>query len=164
MKEEKKYSKQRILEIGGRGIREQWVEERIVKKNDTEKHELDEGKNYEEKHVIEKCKVMKMMYLNVSGLNKGKLKEIEMIMEKEDNVLFFMTETHMKYDSLQIESNLKALLKTRKLEVKKGSGLMVVNKRNAFDHIVQEDHSNPDIMIIRIEMKEMCMKIILVYF
>ena len=67
-----------------------------------------------------------VIYINVDGLNKEKLKEIEDIIETNKNTLFLIAETHMKYDEFRVSSNLDRKMKMRKIDDKKGGGLMAL--------------------------------------
>lgn len=107
---------------------------------------------------------IKIRYINVAGLNKEKINEIEQNLIEEENTIWLLTETHMKYDNLEINSNLENKVKMRDLKEKKGGGLMIIYKKKDFQMVSEIKGDNPDFMVIKIEKGNFIFKIILLYF
>ena len=110
-----------------------------------------------------KCENLNIMYMNVAGLNKEKSREIELIIEKEENTIMLLTETHMKSDCIEFDKSMRTILKVREHNDKKGGGLLVIFKRHEFEDLEEVENRNKDIMIIKGERKGIKFKIVLLY-
>ena len=69
----------------------------------------------------------------------------------------------MKYDTMLTENNMQKIIKTRGMQDKKGGGLMLLYKKSAFDYIEQLDHTNPDIMVVKVEKGKIVFKVSMTY-
>ena len=92
--------------------------------------------------------IIEILYINISGINKEKAREIEEIMKNKKNTLVLMTETHMKWDELEIDKSLEKIIKMREINDKKGGGLMIMYKRAEFNDIIRSENKNSDILTV----------------
>jgi len=103
-------------------------------------------------------------YINIQGLSKQKMGEVEMMMEEDvGNKVFLLVETHQKIDKIETNENLSKIVNMREMSDKKGGGMMALYKKQ--DVEIVEDRSNSrDILKLDITIRKIKFKIILVYF
>ena len=68
--------------------------------------------------------------INTQGLTKQKLMELEKMLSSNCDILC-LTETHQRYDKLDIDRNLVKVESMRKGQDKKGGGLMIIYKKSS---------------------------------
>ena len=135
---------------------------RILRKEDRSEYIINTDKNKLKNN--KKAENIVIMYLNISGINHEKERNVEEIIEQNKNTIFLITETHMKYDEVEVDKSIKKIIKMRDINDKKGGGLMAMFKKKEFDCVFEIDNGNKDIMILVIEKGRIRFKIILIYF
>ena len=97
----------------------------------------------------------------MQGLTRGKLFEVEEILKNQCDVIC-LTETHQKTEKLEISKGIEKVECMRKLQDKKGGGLLVLWKQK-FKAIGHSTKSS-DILHVEFRVKMTSFHIILVYF
>ena len=101
------------------------------------------------------------MLLNVQGLLKHKIIEIEQLIGK--HTLLFMTETQQKFDNTTLDQNFDTFTSMRAQDGKKGGGLMVLYQKQEHIQLQQITSKQKDILIMRGTLKNYKITIGLVY-
>ena len=82
----------------------------------------------------------------------------------EKNELVLLSETHMKYNKINIDEKYSVINKMRSNDDKKGGGLQAFYRRDANFKMIEVDNDNSDILALLVEIGNMKIYIILVYF
>ena len=105
----------------------------------------------------------KIKYINSQGLTKTKMIELEQLC-KGKNELVLLSETHMKYNKININEKYSVINKMRPNDDKKGGGLQAFYRRYASFKMIEVENDNNDILVLLVEIESMKIYIILVYF
>lgn len=101
-----------------------------------------------------------VLSINIQFLTKVKAKELEGLIE--ENTILCLTETNLKWKSVNFRENIKEISSMRKLNDKKGGGLMVLRKGENVQ-MTETDTKNEDVMIVECEICSMKFTLFLVY-
>lgn len=71
---------------------------------------------------------LEIKLINIQGLTQVKLLDLINIMNPY--TILCITETHQKYEHLQIPTEIKCIYSHRKMDDKKGGGLLIMYKNN----------------------------------
>lgn len=104
-----------------------------------------------------------MGLLNVQGLTKQKLMEIESLMKK-DIEIFCLTETQQKVDKTRVSKGLIKIESMRKENDKKGGGLMILYRNSERNNLQKMDAKHDDILLVKGNINNKNIVIMLVYF
>ena len=100
--------------------------------------------------------------INTQGLTKHKLMELKKCLVQTVIVLY-LTETHQRYDKLDIDRNLVKVDSMRKGQDKKGGGLMIIYKKNSSIKLDVIPSRSADILDVQVTIAGRKVRIILVY-
>ena len=103
-----------------------------------------------------------MNLINTQGLTQAKTIEIEKILAQDEMSLCFLVETHLTRNSLKFDNNIKFLSQMRKLDDKKGGGLMIIWNNTRFT-LEKIDTKHPDLLASSCLIGNLSFTIILVY-
>ena len=87
----------------------------------------------------------KIKYINSQGLTKTKMIELEQLC-KGKNELVLLSETHMKYNKININEKYSVINKMRSNDDKKGGGLQAFYRRDASFKMIEVENYNNDIV------------------
>ena len=133
-----------------------------IDSNSEDKIENDIAPNYRQSKLSkERSHLIKINLLNVQGLTQAKLVEIEESITNQN--IFFLTETHNTRKRVYLKSNNTCIEKMRKVDDKKGGGLMVVWERSKEIIITEIETHHVDIILIKLCTKNSIIYILTVY-
>ena len=81
-----------------------------------------------------------------------------------NNTILCLTETQQKFDKLNVKGDLEKHVCMRKLNSKKGGGIMVLKKKSNGIQITETSELHEDCLILDIKVKGVNFKLIIVYF
>ena len=102
--------------------------------------EEEEGREVEESMFMVKL-------LNIQGLTNEKYGEIHY--EVEDYTLICLTETQKKIDNIRVEENIKVISSMRRMDEKKGGGLMLLYREREDFYFEKRENRKNDIMQVK---------------
>ena len=100
--------------------------------------------------------------INIQGLTKPKLAELEEMFSEQCDILC-ITETHQKLDKLETDKSLIRIESMRKANDKKGGGLMILYKRNSGINLSKKPSKNEDILEVEGTIAHQPVRLILLY-
>jgi len=104
-------------------------------------------------------------YINIQGLTKQKMAEIEMLMDQDqNNKIFILAETHLKSDRIHVSDNKDKIIEMREVSELRGGGLMAIYKRDEDLMVNQITSENSDILKFEIKISNNTFKVLAVYF
>ena len=106
---------------------------------------------------------LKISLLNVQGLSKQKLMEVEQLIEMKHEIVC-LTETHQKIDKLLLGKGLIKVESMRNKDDKKGGGLMAIGRKNKGMEIEKLKADHEDILLLGVTFMGIEIKILIVYF
>jgi len=102
-------------------------------------------------------------YINIQGLTKEKMAEIEILMNNDDgNKLFILSETQLKCDRVDVDENYRKIVSMRDANDLKGGGLMTIFKKDM--DIMKKSLKSNDILKFTLSLNQIDIVIIVVYF
>ena len=105
---------------------------------------------------------LKILFINVQGLTKPKLLELQEFVD--NRTILCLAETQHKYDKLNVRGDIDKYVCMRSISSKKGGGLMVLKRKDTniqFDNIYS---LHEDCMIIDCKIKGFKFKLVTTYF
>ena len=103
-----------------------------------------------------------MKLLNIQGLTKTKIIEIERLLNKQS--LLFLTETQQKFDKTNLSPTYLKYMSMRDQQEKKGGGLMMIISKEQQDIVLNHvKTTSKDLLIMKGNLKSFKVTIILVY-
>ena len=116
-----------------------------------------------EKKPLRVNDTVQIKLLNVQGLTTSKMYEIEKLLVKDLDIVC-LTETQLKIDKVHISEHLKKYTSMRKENDQKGGGLLVLHRKNSDIEIEQVQTEDSDIMHLLVQVGNLKMNMIVVYF
>lgn len=110
-----------------------------------------------------KKKTITIKLLNIQGLTKPKLVEIEQLITDKFDIVC-LTETQQKEDRIDIRDNIIKIESMRELKDKRGGGLMILHKKSEDIELNKVNTKNSDILYVEEKIMKNKVKIVLVYF
>ena len=103
-----------------------------------------------------------MKLLNIQGLTKTKIIEIERLLNKQ--TVLFLTETQQKFDKTNLSPAYLKYMSMRDQQEKKGGGLMMIISKEQRDIVLNPvKTTSKDLLIMKGNLKSFKVTIILVY-
>ena len=103
-----------------------------------------------------------MKLLNIQGLTKTKIIEIERLLNNQS--LLFLTETQQKFDKTNLSPTYFKYMSMRDQQEKKGGGLMMIISKEQQDIVLNHvKTTSKDLLIMKGNLKSFKVTIILVY-
>ena len=132
-------------------------EQKIIKKK---------SDNTERKTIRENKSELNIWLLNIRGITQIKMIQLLNAVKEYKNNIICLTETHEKYKKVDIPGRYKQVVKRRKLNDKKGGGMMIlVDQGMSVDPDTNEcQGGNPDLLHVKIRAEEgMSLMVMLIY-
>ena len=107
---------------------------------------------------------LKMKYINIQGLTKSKIVELQKLIEQ--NTILFLVETQLKEDKIEVGRCFEKIDQMRNKNDKKGGGLSVLyRKDNSLEIEVEKvETKSKELLMLDISTKKDKYRVILVYF
>ena len=121
---------------------------------------MKDDKNEEKLTTQEKTQI-NMKLINIQGMTKCMIPEIEKLIESQ--TILCLTETQQKLDNLTWNNNYNRYVSMRNKGAKKGGGLMILHHSDPIYDMKMEETSHQDMLTIRGQFKSLKATLILVY-
>ena len=117
------------------------------------------------KTFLSTCKkrTFNISLINIQGLTKPKLLELETLMRKNCDILC-LTETQQKYDKLEFAQGIKNIANMRNKNDKKGGGLLIMYKNTNLIELQKVQTKCSDILHVVGKIMNEKVRLIVVYF
>ena len=103
--------------------------------------------------MLGKNKLPSVKLLNVQGLTRERVVELEKLVDGDDNVctsVLFLTETQHNYKRVNFSNKFVTSEKYRSVTDKKGGGFSVIRQRGSGVEVEEVECDNADVMILMI--------------
>jgi len=125
--------------------------------------ETREKKKQEKSKVKRKLKLLNFKYVNIQGLTKTKIVEIEEIMKNDSqNIIFILVETQLKHDSIVTDN--ERIINVRDPTDKKGGGIMLIYKKTNAIILEKIETRSSDILRVICNINGQEIEMVVVYF
>ena len=105
---------------------------------------------------------LKILFINVQGLTKSKLLELQEFVDYR--TILCLAETQHKFDKLNVREDLEKYICMRNLNSKKGGGIMVIKKKDTNIKVKNVFSIHEDCMIIECQVRGLKFKLVTTYF
>ena len=113
---------------------------------------------------MENCEnKVRIRYINIQGLTKTKIIEVEQLIQSENDVVV-LVETQLKHDRIDVSENICKYDSMRDIEEKRGGGIMILYRNSQNLQMEKKESTCRDMLTIKMSIYNKDFLLIIVYF